>query len=202
MKKVLLVTDGVFHPPLLAVWGLHRTLEAVDGLTFKHVRSLESLPFDLVDYAAVVLYFHHKTISETALERLENFVSRGGGVLGVHSATASFKQEPRYFTILGGRFTGHGAVEDFEVRHCGDEGVFSIGQAFKIYDELYFHEMSPDIQVQYVTVQEGQEVPLVWTFAYGAGRVCYAMPGHTVRSMRHPAVQEILQTGLKWVSGV
>lgn len=202
MKKVLLVTDGVFHPPFSALRELHRTLVAIDGLIFSHVRSLERLPDNLADYVAVVLYFHHKTISQTALERLEKFVSVGGGVLSVHSATASFKQEPRYFDILGGRFTRHGAVEEFEVRHCGGERIFPARPAFKIYDELYFHEMSPDIQVQYVTVQEGQEVPVVWTFAYGAGRVCYAMPGHTVRSMRHPAVQEILQTGLKWVSGV
>ena len=197
--KILLVTDGVFHPLLPAVRRLQRALAKVDGLNFKHVRSVEHLPDDLEGYAAVVLYFHHKEISQAALQRLEDFISSGGGVLGVHSATASFKQEARYFDILGGRFTGHGAVKKFEIMHCGEEGVFPSSPAFSVYDELYFHDLNPNIKVQYMTIREGKEVPVVWTYQYGQGKVCYAMPGHTIRSMKNPAVQKILQEGLKWV---
>jgi uncharacterized protein len=201
MKKILLVTDGIFHPPFAAVRQLHKTLAENEGLVFKHVRSMEQLPEDLLDYAALVLYFHHKTISQAALKCLEDFVSAGGGVLGVHSATASFKQEGRYFDILGGRFVGHGVIEQIEVKSCSDGGVFPPGLSFPVFDELYFHEMSPDISVHFATIQEGEEVPVVWTNLYGRGKVCYVMPGHTVKSMKNPAVQKILQEGLNWVCG-
>jgi hypothetical protein len=108
--------------------------------------------------------FHHKTISPFALSCLDEFVRRGGGVLAIHSATASFKQEPRYFEILGGRFRMHGAVEIFTVyqTRTADE-VFGALAPFQIRDELYIHELEPEITIHFETMHEGQSVPVVWT---------------------------------------
>jgi len=136
MKRVLLVTDGLFHPPLPARMTLRETLTKLDGFIFQHVRSMEKLPNDLGSFSAIVIYIHHKKISEKALAQLDGFVSNGGGILGVHTATASFKQQMHYFEILGGRFTGHGPIERFEVSRMKNE-IFGDIKDFVVKDELH-----------------------------------------------------------------
>lgn len=200
-SRVLLVSDGLAHPSWPARRWLKRSLQAMSGYVFQQVASLEVLPqLDVSTFKAIVLYFHHKTISPSALSCLDEFVRRGGGVLGIHSATASFKQEPRYFGILGGRFRMHGAVQVFTVYQTRTtDKVFGSLGPFQIKDELYIHELEPEITIHFETMHEGQSVPVVWTRRYGAGQVCYAMPGHTVESMKHPMVHDILRRGLMWV---
>lgn len=200
MKKVLFVTDGLVHPPFTARNVLRKTLEELDGFAFQHVHSMEELPASPLDYSALVLYFHHKKISETALAIFDEFVSNGGGVVGVHSATAAFQQQRHYFEILGGRFVGHGPVEYFEIVPVTDSDIFGSIPAFTIRDELYIHELEPGIETHFSAKLEGKEIPVVWTYRYSKGKVCYAVPGHTTRSLKHPSVQAILQRGLMWVT--
>jgi type 1 glutamine amidotransferase len=198
MKKVLLVTDGIFHPPYFGRMVLHKALAELKGFEFQYIRSMEKIPRNLKDFSALVLYVHHKNISDAALGRLDDFVSSGSGILAIHSATASFKETKHFFKILGGRFLGHGAVENFEVKRVKDEIFDGIGD-FVIKDELYLHELQPGIEVHFTTKHEDKDVPVVWTYRYGKGRVCYTVPGHTTASMKHPAVQKILRRGLAWV---
>jgi len=200
IQNILLVTSGVFHPPYAGRLTLHRALGQLDGFVFRHVPSLERLPEGLDKYSAMVLYYHGKTISDAALTRLDGFVGSGGGVLAVHSATASFKDSLRYSEILGGRFTGHGPVESFEVRSKRYD-IFRGIEPFTIRDELYIHELQPGVDIHFTASHEGDETPVVWTQRYGRGRVCYAVPGHTTNSLKHPAMQEILRRGLKWTCG-
>lgn len=199
MKKVLLVTDGFFHPTFLGRLALHQALKQLDGFSFKHVSSLEKLPADLEPFSALVLHYHHTTLSEQALTKLKAYVMQGGGILAIHAATASFKETLPYFEILGGRFIGHGPVERFNVEKLKDD-VFAGIEDFAVTDELYIHESNPNIEVHFTAKHEGKDVPVVWTYRYGEGRVCYAVPGHTTESMRNKTYQELLKRGLVWVS--
>lgn len=199
MKKILLVTDGIFHPPLFGRMVLHKTLKQLDCFSFDHVSSLEKLPSELNSFSALVLHYHHKTISDGALGRLDQFVKNGGGILAIHAATASFKETMPYFDILGGRFIGHGEVEKFEVRKVKDEVFGDMGN-FGVRDELYIHELKPEIDVHFTAEHEGQNIPVVWTYHYGKGKVCYTVPGHISATMSNPIYQEILRCGLKWVT--
>jgi len=202
MKNVLSVTGGLFHPPLWGRMSLHRNLAQMEGFVFQHVPSLERVAsMETGPYTAMVLYFHHKVISDEALNTLDEFVKLGGGLLAVHSATASFKQSERYSGILGGRFTGHGEVVKMDVESVpGRNEPFEGIDKFSVKDELYLHETQPGIRVHFTTAYRGDQVPVVWTNGYGDGRVCYVMPGHLSDSMRHPVVQQILRRGLEWVS--
>jgi type 1 glutamine amidotransferase len=202
MKKVLLVTDGIFHPPFLARNALHETLAKLDDFEFQHIRSMEKLPHTLGDFSAMVIYLHHKKISEGALTTLDDFVSNGGGILGVHSATAAYIEQKHYFEILGGRFIGHGPVTSFDVKPVSESEIFDDIPAFTVKDELYIHELQPGITPHFTAMHEGQEIPVVWTYHYGQGRVCYTVPGHRTVTMRDGVYQRILQRGLEWVCGV
>jgi type 1 glutamine amidotransferase len=209
MKKVLLVTDGVFHPTLFGRFALHKALSSPlpkgEGLgvrknfSFVHVSSLEKLPVDLGSFSALVLHFHHKKISNAALERLDTFVKSGGGILAIHAATASFRGATPYFKILGGQFAGHGKVGNFEVVRVRDD-IFGGINNFIVKDELYIHELEPSIEVHFTAKLEGKDVPVVWTYLYGNGKVCYAVPGHTTASMKNETYQRVLRRGLMWVT--
>jgi type 1 glutamine amidotransferase len=200
-RTVLLVTGGLWHPPLAGRAALFQALGALDGFTFGRLRSLEQLPAGLEQVAALVLYYHHKRLSSRALGALEAFVGNGGGVLAVHSATASFKDARRYFEVLGGRFTGHGKVASIRIEPVvGKDAPFGGIEAFTVTDELYLHDLQPGIRVHFSAAGPGGAVPVVWTHRFGAGRVCYCGPGHRAASMRHPVYQEILRRGLLWAA--
>ena len=200
MKKALLVTDGIFHPTLWGRMALHEALKQLSDFSFAHVSSLEKLPSNFDSFSALVLHFHHKTISDPALGRLDNFVKNGGGILAIHASTASFRETSSYFKILGGQFTGHGKVENFEVQKVRDD-IFGSIDNFVVKDELYIHDLEPSIEVHFTAKLEGKDIPVVWTYQYGKGKVCYAVPGHTTGSMRNETYQQLLQRGLMWVTG-
>ena len=199
-NRILLASSGLLHPAWLARRRLKRTLQTMPGYVFQQVASLKVLPqLDMFSFKAIVLYLHQQAISASALDCLAEFVRRGGGVLAIHSATASFKQEPRYFEILGGRFRTHGAIQTFTVHQTQNpDDVFGQVGSFQIKDELYIHELAHEMTVHFEAMHEAQPVPVVWTRRYGAGRVCYAMPGHTASTMQHPMVHHILKRGLAW----
>jgi type 1 glutamine amidotransferase len=200
-RSVLLVTDGLWHPPLAGRAALARALAGLEQFSFQHLRVLEALPDPLDGVAALVLYFHHPRLSSKALARLDAFVQGGGGVLAVHSATASFKGTRRYFQILGGRFTGHGQVAPIRVEPtAGENTPFEGIGAFTVTDELYLHDLQPEIRVHFSAAGPGGAVPVVWTYPYGAGRVCYCMPGHRAASVKNPVYQEVLRRALLWVA--
>lgn len=203
MKRILLVLAGWVHPPYRGQLWLKEGLAEIGGYSFDEVSSLqEAVRRPLSDVDAMVLYYHHPGVALTAeeLTLFRSFVSRGGGVLAVHSATASYKPTPGYFEVLGGRFIGHGPVEPFEIRPARDaDPIFGGIAAFVVKDELYLHELQPDIEVHFHADHQGKAEPIVWTRSVGSGRVCYVCPGHRSASMKHDSVREILRRGLLWV---
>jgi type 1 glutamine amidotransferase len=210
--QVLLVSAGLVHPSLLTRFWLRRGLAALPGYRFHRVASLEALlELSLEPYCGIVLYVHHDTISPPALECLERFLGRGGGLLALHSAAASFKGEERYSDLLGGSFREHGPIETFEVQQAapGDD-IFGDVPAFLVKDELYRHDYDPCNQVHFYTMAGSEREPVVWTRRLpapgsgsgAAGRVCHCALGHTVSSVRHPRFQQILRRGLAWVCGL
>ena len=198
-NAILLVASGFFHPPFAAVQRLRSLLRA-SSFRLVHVSSMDHLAgMDLSPFAALVLYFHQKRISDAALAAFDGFVANGGGLLALHAATASFKGTPRYFEILGGRFTGHGPVEEVTLTPAPDDPIFGGIPAFSITDELYLHELQAGVRPHFTAPHGGEEVPLVWTYRYGHGRVCYACPGHRTAALKNPHYQKVLMRGLEWV---
>lgn len=205
-KSVLLVLDGLIHPTLFGRLALERFLRVLPGYQFQKVRSMEKLPEVAAgQFDGMVLYFHHKTISERALAAFEQYVQQGGGALAIHSASASFKPFPRYFDVLGGRFVKHGPVEPITL--CPPTTPPTTGPSFAgippftLRDELYRHQYDPAITVQFEVKTGGEREPFVWSRSFGKGRVLYLAPGHQPGVFRSPQMQEILRRGLSWVCG-
>lgn len=204
MKKILLILSGWVHPPVRGRLRLKRTLAELPGYAFEETSSLSEAAPRLSAYDALVLYYHHpKTaLTDEQLRSFRSFVNDGGGVLAVHSATASYKPTPGYFEILGGRFIGHGPIQPIDIRPTRDDDpIFGGIPAFTVRDELYLHELQADIVPHFDAEHDGKRVPMVWTRTAGRGRVCYVCPGHRSASMQHDAVRRILCRGMEWVAG-
>lgn len=201
MSEILLVSDGFFHPPRKARQHVWDVITAVPGTKITQVKHLNYLlKLDMSRFQAIVLYVHHKHIALDTMTALEEFVHGGGGLLAIHSATASFKQQPRFFELVGGRFTEHGPVEPIRIKPSqGNDEIFGGIGSFTVKDELYLHEQKPDIRVHFETTYQGKPAPMVWTRLVENGRVCYVCPGHRAETMRQPEIQEILRRGLAWV---
>ena len=198
--NVLLVSAGIFHPPWLGRFWLRRTLNSLPNYQLRRVSSLEIiLNLSLDSYEGMVLYIHHQKLSTPALDTLERYVRQGGGLLGIHSATASFKGEYRYFDMIGGQFMEHGPIQSFQVEQVGivDE-IFDHQEPFTVRDELYRHKYDPKVRVHFFATIDGEREPIVWTRPYGRGRVCYCSLGHRSATLRLPEVQNILRRGLQW----
>jgi type 1 glutamine amidotransferase len=202
-RNVLLISAGIFHPPLLGRFWLRRMLSNLSGYSILQMTSMESLPqLDLEYFDGMILNIHHKIITEQALQAFDDYVSAGGGVLAMHATTASFKHTTRFFEILGGQFSSHGPVETFQVMPSrSTDDIFGQLAGFTCKDELYLHDLSDDIRVHYYTNHQDEPVPMVWTRLHADGRVCYTCPGHRSATLRIPAYQAILKRGLQWVCG-
>jgi type 1 glutamine amidotransferase len=202
MHRVLFITNGSEHPTYACRKELIQTLTQVKDISYDHIESLELLPNDLRTFAALVLYFHEQQLSERALILFDQFVEKGGGVLAVHSATVSFMDSSHYFEILGGRFMRHGPIMKFQITPVENgTDTFSGIPPFSVEDELYVHDLQPEITPHFTALDGTKEVPVVWTHRYRRGRVCYAVPGHRIETIRHPDYQNLLRQGLSWVIG-
>ena len=202
-RPILLVSDGLFHPSVPARFWLRRALAGLPGYPFRRVSSLEALPgLAPGPFHAIVLYVHHERISPAALDALDAFLDAGGGLLALHSASASYKNEPHFYELLGGHFVEHGPVEEFLVQSAAaPDDVFGDLPAFSVRDELYRHEYGATNRIHYYTDVDGVREPVVWTRRQGRGRVCYCALGHTASVMGQPEVQQIVQRGLVWAAG-
>ena len=126
----------------------------------------------------------------------------GGGLLAIHAASASFKLQPRWREILGGRFVGHGPVQRFQVEpSLPDDAEFGPLPAFEVRDELYRHEYDADNRVHLHVAVDGEREPVLWTRRHGEGRVAYCSLGHKAAALRHPSVVAVLQQALRFTLG-
>ncbi len=153
-------------------------------------------------------------MSEAQRAALMDFVSRGGGFLGVHSATDTFYQWPEYGRLIGGYFDQHPwhPTVRVDVADRGDSLVSFLGPSITLNDEIYqirdFDERGSHVLLRLdpTSVDLTRENvhhhpygwPLAWTRAYGKGRVFYTALGHEEGVWRDPGFQRMLRNAVSW----
>jgi type 1 glutamine amidotransferase len=131
---------------------------------------------------------------------LLDFVASGKGFVGIHGATASFKEYPRYHAMLGGKFTGHALPRKFEARAVGAPHFITIDmKPFTIKDEPYEHELDTEkIHVLVERVDKKGTAPAAWVKEHGLGRVAYIAFGHFAGNFKNQAFQELIRCAIIW----
>ena len=213
IRSVVFCSTGFVHPGLLARERAYCALRfaatragggpGVEEPAVRHWRGLRGLSRALVsDADLVVVYIHRRRRSEGIVERAERYVERGGRLLALHAATASFRGSERWSRLLGGRFLDHGPVGR---RVLSREPALAdpserLPRRIELYDEAYRHERSVPIDVWY---RWDDDEPAAWTRG-GAGAaptVAYLAAGHRGRVWAHPDVRAVLSAMIAALAG-
>lgn len=122
---------------------------------------------------------------------------------------------PEYAEMIGGHFsdqaprTGHGQRHTFRVRLVDREHPVTRGlpESFLMNDELYHNmRMKPNARVLAVAFDDakyggtGKDEPVLWTVAYGKGRIFHTVLGHDVAAMQEPGFRWTLARGAEWAA--
>ncbi|MBC7320752.1 ThuA domain-containing protein [bacterium] len=208
MKKVLYVYGGPeFHPTEKGGKLLKALLEEDGRFELEMTNDLDVFK-DLSNkgYSTVVVYttgFYNDLTPEREKGLLE-FVSNGGGFVGIHSATDSFRGSRAYIDMIGGEFLMHPPQHEFKVFIADKNHYLTVRMPdFKIYDEMYHLQNYDPTKVNLIayTIWQGKQIPLAYTRKYGKGRVVYLANGHSLEVLNHPEFQKLMIRSIAWTSG-
>ncbi len=179
--KILLLSNSMPH-----YHRIENTLpalqKALDGLEIVHSQDTNDLnAANLENYDAVLVYCTGQNLDDAPCEALEEFVSGGGALIGIHNATDTWKNQPDYIELIGGAFVTHPPqlslqIEVVDAQHPITQGL----EPFETWEELYV--MDTDITTYHLLLQthsyEARALPIAWCKSYGMGRVFYTALGH------------------------
>lgn len=163
--------------------------------------SLESMP----TYSLFLNYWTGGKLRPEQLQAVVDFVRGGKGLVGVHSATCCFQENPEYIELIGAQFRTHPQQLEIRTEIVDREHPITKGlKPFTSWDELYlFFEGQPkDVHVLAQTNSyEDMVVPVAWVREPGAGRVFYLSLGHGAEAYGNEHVVEFLRRGMRWALG-
>ena len=197
----LLFTGGGVHDWKGCGAVLKEHLDAVPDFDVTHVEddldifvSPEVNAFD-----SVAFYYTVGEISDHHLLGLLRFVTGGKGFVGIHGATASFKQCDEYRAMIGGYLVGHPGLRPYMVSVVDPEHPITQGLSeFVVTDEQYTMNYDPRVSVLANALYQGEPHPVVWTKNWGQGRVVYLAQGHNPDCCRDSHLLLMLERSLRW----
>ena len=200
--KVLFLVGGAFHdykslPPILA-----DKLKATGDFQVTITEDRNELTASKINKYDVALFYTQGGEMTPDQERgLTEFVKKGKGWAGIHSASDSFANSDAYWNMVGGRFSGHGGG-DFHVKIVTQRLDVSRGlTGFDINDETYDHKFHKDAKIIAFARREPGGEPAAWIRFYGEGRVFFTGLGHGQPAWENPAFQKLMIRGMYWAAG-
>jgi type 1 glutamine amidotransferase len=163
--------------------------------------------------------------AERLKKSLADFVEQGGGLAGIHSATDTLYDMPKYGEMIGGYFDGHpwnaGDTVTVEVRdpdHPLAAPFKNAGRTFDIKDEIYQlknwdasrqHALlglflgegtKTDMKKNGIKRTDG-DFAVSWVRNHGKGRVFYCSLGHNEHIYWNPDVLRFYLGGIQFALG-
>ncbi len=200
--KVLMEVGGPFHDNPALYELLKGKLEATGRFVLTITDNRDELSKPAIDkYDVVLIYTTDGVLTEPQEKGLISFVEDGKGVVGIHSATDSFKNSDAYWKMMCGRFAGHGSGT-FKVKITGKSHAIVRGMSgFEITDETYRHSWHPESKPIILMRREEDNEPVSWVQYYGKGRVFVTGLGHGKPAWENSAFQELIERALDWAAG-
>jgi len=201
--KVLFLRGGGVHnwkgntPILTAI------LEKTGDFNVTYTENLDDLKDRIRQFDIVIQYTTGMALTSEQEKGYCDFVANGGGYVGIHSATDSFKNADRYWEMVGGRFAGHGGGK-YKVCIYDKEHPITKGLAdFEIQDETYSHNYHKNATMRCLTrMNRGNErQAMCWVSHYGKGRMFYTGNGHGREAWSNPYFQRLVVRGAYWAAG-
>jgi hypothetical protein len=140
---------------------------------------------------------------------LQQFVHRGGGILGIHAAADSHYHWPWYGKMIGGHFARHPQgtpTGNIQVAAPGNALVAGLPATKRRTDEWYYFDDYDPTSRLLVTLDptsigeaDVNPNPMAWAREVEGGRVFYTAMGHTKESYSDPYFLRLVGNGMDWV---
>jgi type 1 glutamine amidotransferase len=147
----------------------------------------------------------------------QEYIRSGGRFAAIHSANASERQWPWYWSMVGGKFIRHAPHQEFDVLVTDPDhpSTRHLQERWTVTDECYYsYQLNPDIhvllsadmntvedegKVEYPGETFGTQFPLCWCHEFEGGRQWYTALGHDPGFYQDPVFVEHLRGGLLWL---
>jgi type 1 glutamine amidotransferase len=147
------------------------------------------------------------------LGALLDWIAAGHGFAGMHSASDTYHDEPRYLEMLGNEFLTHGdqATVDAIVENSDHPAASPLGSRFRVFDEIYRFTRANRSEVTMLLSLDRHpadglpeagragDLPLAWAKTHGQGRVFYTALGHREDVWENRLYQQHVLGGIRWV---
>jgi type 1 glutamine amidotransferase len=215
MKNALMVWGG---------WSGHQPQETVE----RFAPFLKESGFDVrveqsmdvyaeADYmGSVSLIVPIWTMAEISAEQktgLLEAVKNGAGLAGWHGGTCdAFRKETEYQWMTGGQWVAHpGNIIRYTVNITDHDHEITRGLShFEMESEQYYMHTDPGNKVLATTTFSGEHegafwikgtvMPVIWTRAWGKGRVFYSSLGHQNSDFDVFEAAETVRRGMLWAA--
>ena len=207
--KILVLCGDHWHPPQVARQGL----AALEGgeFTFDWMENARDWSPEIMGAYPLLILTKSNNISATdqtgwmtdiVQAAFLDYVTRGNGLLAIHSGTAEYENKPVLRGLLGGVFAHHPEQCPVTMNLHAGHPLSAGSSPFTLQDEHYFMAMDdtqPDVFM--TTTSEHGEQPGGWRRVEGSGRVAVLTPGHNLEVWLHPSYQALLRNCLRWCGG-
>ncbi len=141
----------------------------------------------------------------------QNYIEKGGGFVGVHSATDTEYDWPWYGNLVGAYFANHPVPQEavLNIIDNNHPSTKHLPAQWKRTDEWYNFKWIADGLHILIKIDEGSykggtngdNHPMAWYHSVGKGRAFYTELGHTDESYADPVYLQHLLGGIKYAAG-
>lgn len=207
-------TAGYRHKSIPAGVAAINALGEQAGLRVDATESASAFTDDqLAHYRAVVfLNTTGDVLDANEQAAFERFIQRGGGFVGIHSASDTEYDWPWYGRLVGAYFQDHPAIQQAAlIVDRADASTAHLPARWVRTDEWYnFRDTAWEPlrvlirldESSYTGGKMGAMHPITWYHSFDGGRAWYTAMGHTDESFAEPAFLQHLREGIKWAAGV
>jgi len=173
---------------------------------------------NLARYGTIVLSNTNNEdfVTEDQRQAFQKYIERGGGLVGLHSASTSEKDWPFFWQTIGGKFLRHPKMQKFVVRvqDANHAATRHLPASFEWEDEAYFlNYLNPDLhpllstdptalndpgRAQHPGDLFGKSLPLAWIISANGTRVFYTALGHNKEAYSDPILYQHILGGILW----
>lgn len=206
-------TEGWRHKSIPAGVQALKELGDENGFSIDHTEDATCFNTDnLARYDAIIfLNTTGDVLNEQQQDAFEQFVSDGGGYVGIHSASDTEYDWSWYGELVGTYFDSHPKIQEATIRvvNTSHPSTEHLPNKWVRTDEWYnFKHIQDHINVlayldesTYEGGKNGEKHPIAWYHETKGGRAFYTAGGHTSDSYSEPLFRKHLLGGIRYVLG-
>jgi type 1 glutamine amidotransferase len=185
-KHILYIGGGDYHDDLRKASILRKLLEIEHNYFVTYTEDYGVFVHSLSDYDLILINTKINNLTEPQYKALLSAVKKGMPVLGIHAASASFRntskaERSEFYKMIGAKFDHHPKMHEFTVHLEKNNSLLDVSYAgYDVFDELYYYaNYEPENQVLLWSSHNKEKSPMAWVKTYGKGKVFYTALGHS-----------------------